>query len=79
MAPGGEQQVREDEDYKNTSRQLVLVLPTHSVSVCGGCSLPATVPQDVEECVCVCMCMCVCVCVCVCACPHTVHQHGVFL
>ena len=60
MAPGGEQQVREDEDYKNTSRQLALVLPAHSVSVCGGYSSPATVPQDVEECVCVCVCVCVC-------------------
>lgn len=50
MAPGGVQQVREDEDYKNTSRQLALVLPVHSVSVCGRYSLPAAVPQDVEEC-----------------------------
>lgn len=34
LAPGGEQQVREDEDYKNTSRHLALVLLVHSASVC---------------------------------------------
>lgn len=30
LAPVGVQQVREDEDYKNTSRQLSLVLPMYS-------------------------------------------------
>lgn len=50
MAPGGVQQVREDEDYKNTSRQLASVLPVHTASVCGRYSLPAAVPQDVEVC-----------------------------